>query len=174
MENGYVEPEAFLESLLKGEPWTLGVVYRRRRERRHDRVADYIAANPGLLEPGLTLRGKEVLVASSSGEGGSIDLLFADRAGQYLIVEVKMRPEELDKAAGQLKRHARLYIESFHSERRMLRLGVACPYIPPSRVGEFAEMGITCFSLPTALLENLSAVSLGDRVATQLVKELYE
>lgn len=154
-ENGYVEPEAFLESLLKGEPWTLGGVDRRKRERRHDRVADYIAANPDLLEPGLTLRGKEVPVASLSGEGGSIDLLFTDSAGQFLIVEVKMKPEELDKAAGQLKRHARLYIESFHSERTMLRLGVACPYIPPSRIGEFAEMGITCFSLPAAVVESI-------------------
>lgn len=155
LENGYVEPEAFLESLLKGEPWTFGGVERRTRGKRHDRLADYIGANPDLLEPGLTFRGKEVPVSSSSGEGGSIDLLFMDRTGRFLIVEVKMKPEELDKAAGQLKRHARLYGGSFHSEKAMLRLGVACPYIPPSRVAEFAEMGITCFSLPAALLENI-------------------
>jgi len=155
MENGYVEPEAFLDSLLKGEPWTSGGVERRKREKRHDRLADHIAANSELLELGLRVRGREVLVSSSSGEGGSIDLLFVDSAGHLLIVEVKMKPEELDKAAGELKRHARLYGETFHVHPSQLRLGVVCPYIPPSRVGEFAEMGIACFSVSPALLEKL-------------------
>jgi hypothetical protein len=155
LENEYVEPETFLDSLLKGEPWTLGGVERRKREKRHDRLADYIAANPDLLESGLTFRGREIPVASSSGEGGSIDLLFVDRGGRFLIVEVKMKPEELDKAAGQLKRHARLYGESFHRDSRDLRLAVACPFIPPSRIAEFAEIGITSFSLPASVLDRI-------------------
>ena len=54
LEKGYVEPEDFLESLLKREPWTLGGVERRKRVKRHDRIADHLAANPDLLEPGLT------------------------------------------------------------------------------------------------------------------------
>jgi hypothetical protein len=103
----------------------------------------------------LTFRGKEVLVSSWSGEAGSIDLLFRDAAGRFLIIEVKMKPEELDKAAGQLKRHARLYGESFHVDTAQLRLGVACPYIPQARVGEFAEIGIACFSLPAAVVDGL-------------------
>ena len=87
-------------------------------------------------------------------EGGSIDLLFLDAAGQFLIVEVKVKPEELDKAVGQLRRHARLYVQTFHIEAARLRLAVACPYIPPSRVDEFAEIGIRCFSLPANLLDS--------------------
>ena len=153
LENGYVEPEDFLESLLKREPWALGGVERRKRVKRHDRIADHLAANPNLLEPGLTFRGAEIPVSSMSGEGGSIDLLFVDSAGRFLIVEVKVKPEELDKAAGQLRRHARLYVETFHIEAGRLRLAVACPYIPPSRIAEFAEIGITCFSLPGNLLD---------------------
>jgi len=154
-EDRYVEPEDFLESLLKGEPWAVGGVERRKRVKRHDRLADHLAANPDLLEPGLTLRGKEIAVSSTSGEGGSVDLLFLDGAGRFLIVEVKVKPEELDKAVGQLRRHARLYIETFHTEAARLRLAVACFYIPPSRIAEFAEIGITCFSLPGNLLDTV-------------------
>jgi len=29
---------------------------------------------------------------------------------------------------------------------------VACPYIPPSRIAEFAEIGLVCFSLSGNLL----------------------
>src|SRR5208282_1465971 len=116
LENRYVEPEDFLESLLKGEPWAVGGGERRKRVKPHDRLADHLAANPGVLEPGLILRGQEVPVSSTSGEGGSIDLLFVDGAGRFLIVEVKVKPEELDKAAGQVRRHARLYGETFHIE----------------------------------------------------------
>jgi hypothetical protein len=101
LENRNVEPENFLESLLKREPWATGGVERRKRVKRHDRLADHLAANPDLLEPGLTLRGREILVSSTSGEGGSIDLLFLDGAGRFLIVEVKVTSAELDKAVGQ-------------------------------------------------------------------------
>ena len=155
LENRYVEPEDFLESLLTGEPWAVGGVERRKRVKRHDRLADHVAANPDLLEPGLILRGKEIPVSSTSGEGGAIDLLFLDRAGRFLIVEVKVKPEELDKAVGQLRRHARLYVETFQIEAARLRLAVACFYIPPSRIAEFAEIGITCFSLPGNLLDTV-------------------
>ncbi len=103
----------------------------------------------------MTLRGKEILVSSMSGEEGWIDLLFLDGAGRFLIVEVKVKPEELDKAVGQLRRYEWLYGETFHIEAARLRLGVACPYIPPSRIAEFAEVGITCFPLPGSLLDTV-------------------
>jgi hypothetical protein len=153
LENGYVDPEAFLESLLKREPWAVGGVERRKRVKRHDRIADHLAANPGILEPGLTFRGAEIPVSSISGEGGSIDLLFLDSAGLFLIVEVKVKQEELDKAVGQLRRHKRLYAETFHIEAARLRLAVACPDILAARIAEFAEIGITCFALPRYLLD---------------------
>jgi len=155
LENGYVEPEAFLESLLKREPWAVGGVERRKRVKRHDRIADHLAANPDLLEAGLTFRGAEIAVSSISGEGGSIDLLFLDSAGRFLIVEVKVKQEELDKVVGQLRRHARLYVETFHIEAARLRLAVACPDILPARIAEFAEIGITCFPLPRHLLDTV-------------------
>jgi hypothetical protein len=51
----------------------------------------------------VTFRGAEVAVSSTSGEGGSIDLHILDSAGLFLIVEVKVKQEELDKAVGQLR-----------------------------------------------------------------------
>ncbi len=87
LENRYVEPEDFLESLLKREPWAVGGVERRKRTKRHDRLTDYLAANPNSLEPGLTFRGAEIPVSSTSGEGGSIDLLFVDRAERFRPIE---------------------------------------------------------------------------------------
>ena len=54
----------------------MGGVERRKHAKRHDRLADHLAANPDLLEPGLTFRGAEIPLSSMSGEGGSIDLLF--------------------------------------------------------------------------------------------------
>ncbi len=82
LENRYVEPEDFLESLLKGEPWAVGGVERRKRVKRHDRLADHLAANPDLLEAGLTLRAKEIPVSSTSGEGGRLTCCFSTaRAG---------------------------------------------------------------------------------------------
>jgi Endonuclease NucS len=157
LENGYVEPTDFLEALLRGEPWALGGVDRRKRAKRHDRLADYLATNPDLLEPGLTLRGKEIPVSSVSGEGGSIDLLFVDSSGRFLIVEIKVTPKELDKAVGQLGQHARLYTEMYHIYPARLRLAVACPYIPRARFAEFAKIGITCFPLPEDLLDTFQA-----------------
>lgn len=103
----------------------------------------------------MTFRGAEVAVSSTSGEGGSIDLLFLDSAGLFLIVEVKVKQEELDKAVGQLPRHARLYAETFHIEASRLRLAVACPDILPTRIAEFAEIGIVCFPLPRYLLDTV-------------------
>lgn len=81
--------------------------------------------------------------------------LFVDHADRFLLVEVKVKPEELDKAVGQLRRHARLYVETFHIEPARLRLAVACPFIPPSRVAEFAEIGISSFSFPENLLDTV-------------------
>jgi len=82
-------------------------------------------------------------------------LLFLDRAGLFLIVEVKVKQEEPDKAVGQLRRHARLYAETFHIEAARLRLAVACPDILPARIAEFAKIGITCFQLPLCLLDTV-------------------
>ena len=92
LENGYVEPEDFLESLLKREPWAVGGVERRKRVKRHDRLADHLAANPDLLEPGLILRGKEIPV---SGESGSVDRLFLDRAGRWGMNAPPIEADEL-------------------------------------------------------------------------------
>ena len=82
LENGYVEPEDFLESLLKGEPWALGGVERRKRGKPHDRLADHLAANPDLLEPGLIIRARKFWFPPRRGkEARSTFCLSTERAG---------------------------------------------------------------------------------------------
>ncbi len=77
LEGGYVQPEDFLEHLLAGEAWTVGA-RRKSRSRDHDRIVDYLIANPDVLEPGLTFLGAEHPVSDASGETGFLDLLFRD------------------------------------------------------------------------------------------------
>jgi hypothetical protein len=69
-------------------------------------------------------------------------LVFLDIAGLFLIVEAKVKQEEIDKAVGQSRRHKRLYAETFHIEAARLRV-VACPDILLARIAEFEEIGIT-------------------------------
>jgi hypothetical protein len=101
LENRNVEPENFLESLLKREPWATGGVERRKRVKRHDRLADHLAANPDLL--------------------GMQDSMVRCTISSLRVVGSRW----------------------------------PATYIPPSRFAEFAEIGITCFSLPGNLLETV-------------------
>lgn len=139
LENRCVEPED-------------GGVERRKRVKRHDRLADHLGANPNLLELRLTFRGAEIAVSSMSGEGGSIDLLFIDRASRFLIVEVKVKQKELDKAVGKV---CEAVCRDVSCRGRAPAFAVACPDILQARIAEFEEIGITCFSLPRYLLDTV-------------------
>jgi hypothetical protein len=50
-------------------------------------------------------------VSQDLGEERFIDLLFEDRDGRPLLVEVKCGPAELDKAIGQILRHRYLFAQ---------------------------------------------------------------
>jgi RecB family endonuclease NucS len=63
-------------------------------------LRDYLEKNPHALEKGLALVQKEF----DTGEVGKIDLLFTDRKGQDLVVELK-KGRESDDVVGQLSRY---------------------------------------------------------------------
>ena len=121
---------------------------RRGLERDHDRIVAHVTANSDLFEPGLTLLGTEHPVSGASGESGFLDILFRDRDGRYLIVEVKSKASELDEAIGKLGRHRRLFAELNHLEHGRIRRVLACPYIPESRFAELREAGIEWLIVP--------------------------
>jgi hypothetical protein len=141
LEGGYVQPEDFLEHLLAGEAWTVGA-HRKSRNRDHDRIVEYLVANPEVLEPGLTFLGVEHPVSDASGETGFLDLLFRDRENWHLIVEVKVRASQIDEAIGKLGRHRRLFAEMNHIEPTRIRRMLACPDIPEARFRELREASI--------------------------------
>jgi hypothetical protein len=141
LEGGYVQPEDFLEHLLAGEAWTVGA-HRKSRNRYHDRIVEYLIANPDVLEPGLTFLGAEHPVSDASGETGFLDLLFRDRENRHLIVEVKVKASQVDEGIGKLGRHRRLFAEMNHIEPSRVRRLLACPDIPEARFPELREATI--------------------------------
>ena len=68
-------------------------------------LENYIATNPQIIEPGLTLVKQQYCTSV-----GVIDILFKDRQGKYLVVETK-KGTESDKVIGQISRYIG-YLES--------------------------------------------------------------
>jgi hypothetical protein len=153
LEGGYVRPEDFLEHLLAGEAWTVGA-RRKSRSRDHDRIVEYLIANPDVLEPGLTFLGAEHPVSDTSGETGFLDLLFRDRENWHLIVEVKVKASQIDEAIGKLGRHRRLFAEMNHIEPTRIRRMLACPDIPEARFPELREASIEWRIVPMTAATN--------------------
>ena len=73
-------------------------------------LEDYIAANPDILESGLTLVKQQYTTPV-----GRIDILFKDRNGHYLVVETK-KGLESDRVIGQISRYVG-YLEEAESKR---------------------------------------------------------
>jgi hypothetical protein len=70
-----------------------------------------ILAGPDLLEPGLTFRSQNVQVSQDFGELGFIDLMFEDADGRTLLVKVKVKADELDKAFSQILRQRHFFAQ---------------------------------------------------------------
>jgi len=136
----------FLARLEKGEAWT-STSYRVGKKSKHEEMIERILDNPATLEAGLTLHGKSVHVSQGFGEVGIIDLVFLDKSGTYLLVEVKVKPDEIDKAIGQVLRHRDLFARQNFLERNKLRIGIACPFIPVQARAICEAAGIEAFEL---------------------------
>jgi|SRR5579883_513699 len=149
-----VEPLEYLESVERSEPWTVrsgaGM-----EGKKHKALVAQILAQPDLLEPGLTCHGQNVQVSQDFGELGYIDLMFGDREDRTLLVEVKVRPDELDKAIGQIQRHCYLFAKQNRVEESSIRIGIACPFIPDSCRAICARAGISCFEILQAVTAKL-------------------
>jgi hypothetical protein len=145
-----VEPLEFLESIERGEPWT-NRSGKGMEGKKHKALVAQLLAVPDILEPGLSFRGQNVQVSLDFGELGYIDLVFEDREGRTLLVEVKVGVDELDKAFGQILRHRHFFARQNHVEDASIRVGIACPFIPPFRRELCQQHGITCFEIPMSL-----------------------
>lgn len=143
VKKGIIE---FLESLKQGTPWTNHDVPATRKT-KHEIIAEKIIQNPNVLEGGLHFEGRNVQVSQNFGELGYIDLIFKDRENRYLLVEVKVKPDEIDKATGQILRHRKLFVGQNSIPTELVRLAIACPYIPQHQREVCEEVGIKCFEI---------------------------
>lgn len=141
-----VQPLEYLRQIAANRPWTTRSA-KGMEGKKHAALVAQIVAKPNVLEPGLTLRGKNVQVSRNFGELGFVDLVFNDRDGAPLLVEVKVEPHELDKAIGQILRHRKLFATQNRIPEPSIRTGIACPYIPSQYRSLCQSVGITCFEL---------------------------
>jgi hypothetical protein len=86
-------------------------------------------------------------VTRGFGERGLIDAVFQKVDGGYLLVEVKGKPEELDKAVGQILRHRTLFVAQNGLEEERVEVAIACPFIPAEAQEVCQSIGIRCLEL---------------------------
>lgn len=136
----------FLGRLERGEAWTT-ISYRGGKKTKHEELIGKILGNSNNLETGLTFYGKNVHVSRDFGELGVIDLIFIDKNNRYLLIEVKVKPVEIDKAIGQILKHRELFAKQNFVGKEMVRVGIACPFIPAQAQTVCEPTGIECFEI---------------------------
>jgi len=144
-----IEVVEALERLAAGEAWAV-MSKRAKPNLHHETLAVYVRDHPDLFGPGLTCRGTDVLVSRSFAERGFVDAVF-EGAGGYVLVEVKVKADELDKAMGQIVRHRDLFIEENNLPPERVRAAIACPQMPNSFVRTCAAIGIQCVEIAVAM-----------------------
>jgi hypothetical protein len=138
----------YLERLQAGKPWTTrpstGM-----EGKKHNALIAQILNDSDVLETGLALQGKNVQVSRDFGELGYVDLVFTDGRGRTLLVEVKVGPDELDKAVGQVLRHRHLFANQNGLQESTVRVGIACPFVPVQYRSICESIGASWFELPS-------------------------
>jgi hypothetical protein len=144
---GRVEVEASeaLERLAAGEAWSVWSK-RAKANRHHEVLVAFVRTHTDLFGPGLICCGTNVPVSRNFAERGFVDVVFEGDAG-YLLVEVKVKADELDKAMGQVTRHRDLFIEHNNVSPARVRAAIACPELRASFVRLCASVGIQCVAL---------------------------
>jgi hypothetical protein len=146
-EDRRIEPEEFLERFIAGEPWATLGESKRKSETNHQQLLAMIRARPDLLEPGMRLVRTDVHVSRNFGEVGYIDAVLQDKDSRYMLLEVKVRPEEIDKAIGQVLRQKELFCSQNFVDPIAVRVGIACPYVPELARRVCSGHGIELFEL---------------------------
>lgn len=144
-----VDVLVFLSKAAKGEPWTIRAVASKAGT-PHKSLVSQLVRNPDKIEKGLRLEGTNIQVSRDFGELGYIDLVFRDAQGRYLLMELKVKPEELDKAIGQIARHRHLFATQNRIDKANIRAGIASRFIPFQYRAICRELGIEYFELASA------------------------
>lgn len=89
--------------------------------KNEDELRDHLAANLGLIEPGLALVATNYPVKSMLGANGALDILAKDRYGCFVIIEVKRSDQAARQALHELSKYISAFLTTQHVDEQKLR-----------------------------------------------------
>ncbi|MEJ1165673.1 endonuclease NucS domain-containing protein [Variovorax sp. CCNWLW186] len=93
--------------------------------RTENEIRDHLIANLNLIEPGLTLIGREVVLRNDKGAKGFLDIFCRTASGKFLIIEVKRSDAAAREAIQELVKYAVLLRQNLLVKDTEVRLMVA-------------------------------------------------
>ncbi|WP_209348430.1 endonuclease NucS domain-containing protein [Pontixanthobacter sp. CEM42] len=88
-------------------------------------IRDFLAKNPGMIEPGMTVVKAEEFLPNDQGARGFIDLFCRDKSGKYVIVEIKRSDAASREAITELYKYTTLLKRKYLLNNTEIRLIVA-------------------------------------------------
>ena len=95
------------------------------RKRTEDEIRDHLAEHLDLIEPGLTLIGKERILHNDKGAKGFLDIIARTTDGKFLIIEVKRSDAAAREAVQELVKYFALLKQNMLVKTTEVRLMVA-------------------------------------------------
>jgi len=92
-----------------------------------DDIWKFASNFPSKIEEGLKYHSREIEI-----EGGIIDMVFVDKQGNHVLVEVEIKAT--DAAIGQVSRFPIPYAEKYNLPRESIRKAIVCIEITDSRI----------------------------------------
>ena len=89
--------------------------------KNEDELRDHLAANLGLIEPGLTLIDTNYPVKTLQGANGALDILAKDLYGCFVIIEVKRSDQAARQALHELSKYISAFLSTQHVDEQKLR-----------------------------------------------------
>ena len=89
--------------------------------KNEDELRDHLAANLGLIEPGLKLIDTNYLVKTLLGADGALDILAKDQYGCFVIIEVKRSDQAARQALHELSKYISAFLTTQHVDEQKLR-----------------------------------------------------
>lgn len=89
--------------------------------KNEDELRDHLAANLGLIEPGLTLIAANYPVRTLHGANGALDILAKDRYGCFVIIEVKRSDQAARQALHELSKYISAFLSTQQVDEQKLR-----------------------------------------------------
>jgi hypothetical protein len=89
--------------------------------KNEDELRDHLAANLGLIEPGLTLIATNYAIKTLLGANGALDILAKDTYGCFVIIEVKRSDQAARQALHELSKYISAFLTTQQVDEQKLR-----------------------------------------------------